>query len=599
MIASRRYGSMKSRTGLRVRGGLLVCSVALLVASCGEDEPMEDTDDPVMPAQCGNGVVETGEDCDDGDTALDSLCDSSCHAPCGNGVVDTTIGELCDPGIADGEGACPATCDDGDACTADVMSGTACQASCENAPITVPVAGDGCCPDGATMLTDADCAAECGNGAVETGEACDTAIAAGPGACPATCNDGLACTVDTLASAGTCQAACATTNITTPIDGDGCCPPGFTSIHDNDCVPGCGNGVVEAGEICDTAIASGAGRCPTSCSDGLSCTTDVLSGAGTCAASCGHATISTCAAADGCCPGSCNANTDSDCAPACGNQVVESGEQCDDGNTNPGDACDACRLTVQPPTAFRMTDLDLRDPHIFVEFIGCVDVTDSSFLPFSVNAEVQSSIEMDKDGDGDLDLSVVTVFRPFNQTAGGTVTTQLHFPTCTPPAATTMCRPGADPITPVTATFGTGTAACLTPLAGTTKSPAYSPAITNSSAPCFSTNPATVNLNLGGIPITLRDARLGATLVGNPATRMTNGILMGFITEAEANATIIPAEFPLVGGKPLSLLLPGGDPPGADRNCASHDDRDTHPTLGTRGWWFYLNFPAAQVTWQD
>ena len=76
---------------------------------------------------------------------------------------------------------------------------------------------------------------------------------------------------------------------------------------------------------------------------------------------------------------------------------------------------------------------------------------------------------------------------------------------------------------------------------------------------------------------------------------MVNGLLRGFITEADANATIIPATFPLVGGHPLSLLLPGGDPPGADRNCAGFDDRDTYQ--GVRGWWFYLNFPAVRVPW--
>ena len=47
--------------------------------------------------------------------------------------------------------------------------------------------------------------------------------------------------------------------ITTPISGDGCCPPGATNATDDDCPPSCGNGVVERGERCD------GDSCPTTC----------------------------------------------------------------------------------------------------------------------------------------------------------------------------------------------------------------------------------------------------------------------------------------------------------------------------------------------
>ena len=42
-----------------------------------------------------------------------------------------------------------------------------------------------------------------------------------------------------------------------------------------------------------------------------------------------------------------------------------------------------------------------------------------------------------------------------------------------------------------------------------------------------------MTITLAGIPITLRDARIAATYVGNPATTTTNGLLMGFISEAD------------------------------------------------------------------
>jgi cysteine-rich repeat protein len=51
-----------------------------------------------------------------------------------------------------------------------------------------------------------------------------------------------------------------------------------------------------------------------------------------------------CGTSDGCCPSECDATQDLDCEPVCGNTVQESGEICDDGNTNNGDNCDpTCR----------------------------------------------------------------------------------------------------------------------------------------------------------------------------------------------------------------------------------------------------------------
>ena len=60
---------------------------------------------------CGNGIVETGEDCDDGNTASGDGCSASCESEsgpvCGNGAVEGT--EECDDGnTANGDG-CSAT----------------------------------------------------------------------------------------------------------------------------------------------------------------------------------------------------------------------------------------------------------------------------------------------------------------------------------------------------------------------------------------------------------------------------------------------------------------------------------------------------------
>lgn len=67
-----------------------------------------------LPNQCGNGLVDTDEVCDDGNTIDDDdTCSATCQSTnaCGNGAVDAIGGETCDSGVpglsADG---CASTC---------------------------------------------------------------------------------------------------------------------------------------------------------------------------------------------------------------------------------------------------------------------------------------------------------------------------------------------------------------------------------------------------------------------------------------------------------------------------------------------------------
>ncbi len=243
--------------------------------------------------------------------SVDVTCGQGGGPVCGDGIVSGN--EKCDTAIAAGQtGACPTSCNPGtDPCNPVKLQGTGCQAACVATPITVAVCGDGCvtppetCEPPNTATCDATCHTivqpTCGNGVVDTGETCDTAIAAGqPGACPTSCAAPNACTTSTLQNAGTCTAAC----VNTPI------------------VPCCGNGVVETGETCDTAIAAGQpGACPTSCAAPNACTTSTLQNAGTCTAACVKTPI----------------------VPCCGNGIVEPPEQCDPPN---GTTCDANCQTI-------------------------------------------------------------------------------------------------------------------------------------------------------------------------------------------------------------------------------------------------------------
>jgi len=555
---------------------------------------------------CGDGVMGGSEECDDGNMSDDDACLTTCHLACGDGVVNAV--ETCDTSIAAGDtGACPTSCDDGDNCTTDSLSGDACTATCDHGAITGFVPGDMCCPAGASSLDDSDCAVACGNGLLEAGEACDTTIAAGDaGACPtvAGCDDMDHCTTDSVSAAGTCDAACANTVVTAFVNGDMCCPAGGTLATDSDCAGSCGDGVVSGSERCDTAIASGStGACPTaaSCNDGDFCTVDSLRQPGTCNARCTNTTITTPTDGDMCCPSGANQTTDADCAPICGNNVTEMGETCDDGNRTPGDGCDAsCQIEGSTrPTAFRMTDLDLREPHIYVDipFTGCRDLTDTSLTVFgmrvdSINKQLQDAMQLDGDMDGLLDLSFVTVFRPLDQAAAGG-TLDFYSAACTAPMGSTSCSPGGD--VPDTATYTNQTAGtCLDIVTGSVRP--YTPRVATPGAPCFVTAPLTIAISLGGgVTVPLERAQIAASYVGAPATGLSNGLLRGFLTEATANATLLPASLPVIGGDPLSSILAGGA-----MSCTGRDDRDDVDGDGRPdGWWFYLNFPATEVPWAE
>lgn len=90
--------------------------LAVLMVGCGSDTPMDDVCGlgeleqcvaQVDPAACGNGIIDPGEGCDDGNTDLNDWCPSgpegSCRvAFCGDGYIwDTQVfgpvpGENCD-----------------------------------------------------------------------------------------------------------------------------------------------------------------------------------------------------------------------------------------------------------------------------------------------------------------------------------------------------------------------------------------------------------------------------------------------------------------------------------------------------------------------
>ena len=222
-------------TNLRLRPSFLGLTVlCTLLVGCNDDtgetdsesqtgtdsETNGDGDGDPEPV-CGNGEVEAGEACDDGNTDNNDDCTNVCElAACGDGFVQEGV-ETCDDGNADETDACAAcndaACGDGfvqagvEACDdGNMADNDACTSTCELA-----ICGDGLVNEGVE---------ECDDANMETNDDCIDCVAA-------VCGDGfLQDGVEECDDGNT-------------VDDDGC---------DSMCVGAvCGDGMVQAGEECD------------------------------------------------------------------------------------------------------------------------------------------------------------------------------------------------------------------------------------------------------------------------------------------------------------------------------------------------------------
>jgi cysteine-rich repeat protein len=203
--------------------------------TCPADKQCAAAEPKCLDSNCGNGVMDPGEDCDDGNTKNGDGCSSSCLIEeCGNGQLDTLHGEECD----DGNHL------DGDGCSHDCKiemcgNGRVDTAKGEECDDNNRQDGDGCSHD---------CKFEfCGDGikndqTSHSHEDCDTAGNS------ATCN--FNCTTST------CGDGIVNPLYTSPgaAGPEQCDPPSVANGCSADCrFEHCGNGVVDPGEECDGA----------------------------------------------------------------------------------------------------------------------------------------------------------------------------------------------------------------------------------------------------------------------------------------------------------------------------------------------------------
>ncbi len=353
--------------------------VSFGMASCAQTNPRLD---------CGNGLLDTQETCDDGNREPGDGCDSDCRIEPGF----SCFGEpsLCQTGCGDFSIAGLEECDDGN-----LLSGDGCDNACA-------------IESGFTCTGEpSQCASLCGDGALASTEACDDGNTMAGDGCSTTCQveDGWVCTGDP----SQCEAVCGNNNLdageecdSALLDSETCStmPGDFTggtlacsawcTFDIGGCISaGCGNEIIDSGEMCDDGNLTTDDGCTANCQveAGWACTgmpsqcvllcgnttldpgedcDDALLGAMTCATVPGGFTDGTLG-----CTLDCQFNT-SNCT-TCGNNVPEPGEACEDGNTTAGDGCSpTCQVedlpvlywaTGDPAVWSQMTITYAGDPH--------------------------------------------------------------------------------------------------------------------------------------------------------------------------------------------------------------------------------------------
>jgi fibro-slime domain-containing protein len=229
---------------------------------------------------CGNGQLDDGEKCDDGNKTGGDGCTPLCQIE--NGWICPDVGQACKRNAVCGDGKLtpPEACDDGNK-----NGGDGCKADCSGVETgwRCPVPGRACVPlCGDNMITGGE---TCDDGNTDNGDGCSSTCQAEPGAaCPQ--NNGKP-------APGKCSKAV------------------------------CGNGVTETGESCDC------GTDPTKLPSSCTGPNGLFNGDGT-------GCSKTCTKEPKCRDSSGKTGA---CSTSCGNGNIEPGEQCDDGNQNDGDGC--------------------------------------------------------------------------------------------------------------------------------------------------------------------------------------------------------------------------------------------------------------------
>ena len=247
---------------------------------------------------CGDGIVNGGEQCDDGNDIDTDNCHNNCTPPtCGDGIINNSgCGETCDTNAFPG-----------------------------NAPSSHGPCRPGPCGNPAACTF-------CGDGIVNDGEVCD---------------DGN--NIDTDNCRNNCTPPICGDSIVGNTPGETCDPPGTPAGNNGNTCRGdctvCGDGIVNDGEQCDDGNGVDTDACNNSCTPPI-CGDGVINNSG-CGETCDtNAFPGNAPSSHGPCrPGPCGQPA---ACTFCGDGIPNGNEQCDDGNNID---TDSCRNDCTPPLA--------------------------------------------------------------------------------------------------------------------------------------------------------------------------------------------------------------------------------------------------------
>jgi len=156
----------------------------------------------IIIPQCGNGFLDIGEQCDDGNSVNGDGCNSQCHIEiCGNGVVD--LGEQCDDGNTNNSDTCTNTCKIGSCGDGIIQIGEQCDEGIDNGNVCVPVYEGSCQYCNSTCSSITLYGPFCGDGIIKIGvEECDDGNIINGDGCSANCEKEKECTKNTDCSDG-------------------------------------------------------------------------------------------------------------------------------------------------------------------------------------------------------------------------------------------------------------------------------------------------------------------------------------------------------------------------------------------------------------
>jgi len=167
--------------------------------------------------ECGNGILDSGEECDDGNTEDCDGCSSECLIEyCGDNIIQYGLGEECDDG--------------------NNVSGDGCSSNCK--------------------IEEEEEESVCGNGILEFGEECDDGNTEDCDGCSNSCiieycGDGITNNVIEECDDGN------------NVSGDGCSSNCKIEEEEEESV--CGNGILEFGEECDDGNTEDCDGCSSTC----------------------------------------------------------------------------------------------------------------------------------------------------------------------------------------------------------------------------------------------------------------------------------------------------------------------------------------------